>query len=174
MPHKRNPVTAAIVLAAAVRAPGLVATMMAASVQELERGLGGWHAEWETLPELCMLAAGALRRMTETIGGLEVDASRMRTNLDLTHGLILAEAVMMALGDRIGRLAAHDLVEEGCRRAIAEHRHLKEVLVEDPRINRHLSADDLDRLFDPGGREPGPHLPPQAARESPRQPVVDV
>lgn len=151
MPHKHNPVTAAIVLAAAVRAPGLVATMMVASVQEQERGLGGWHAEWETLPELCMLAAGALRQMTETIGGLKVDASRMRANLDLTHGLILAEAVMMALGDRIGRLAAHDLVEEGCRRAIAERRHLKDVLAKDPRISRHLGADDLDRLFDPLG-----------------------
>ena len=149
MPHKRNPVTAAIVLAAAIRAPGLVATMLAAGVQEHERGLGGWHAEWETLPELCMLAAGALRQMTDTIDGLEIDVSRMRANLDTTHGQILAEAVMMALGDRIGRLAAHDLVEEGCRRAAADNRHLKEVLAEEPRISRHLSAADFDRLFDP-------------------------
>ena len=149
MPHKRNPVTAAIVLAAATRTPGLVATMLAASVQEHERGLGGWHAEWETLPELCMLAAGALRRMAETIDGLEIDPTRMRVNIDTTHGQILAEAVMMALGARIGRLAAHDLVEQACRRATASDRYLKEVLAEEPRVNQHLSAADLDRLFDP-------------------------
>ncbi len=149
MPHKRNPVTAAIVLAAATRAPGLVATMLAASVQEHERGLGGWHAEWETLPELCMLSAGALRQMAETIDGLEIDPTRMRVNIDTTRGQILAEAVMMALGARIGRLAAHDLVEEACRRAAASDRYLKDVLAEEPRITQHLSAADLDRLFDP-------------------------
>ena len=60
LPHKRNPVGCAVVLAAAIRVPALVSTMLAAMVQEHERGLGGWHAEWETLPEICLLAAGAL------------------------------------------------------------------------------------------------------------------
>jgi 3-carboxy-cis,cis-muconate cycloisomerase len=149
MPHKRNPVTAAVVLAAATRAPGLVATLLSAMVQEHERGLGGWHAEWETLPALCVLAAGALRQMTETIEGLELDPARMRENLETTQGQILAEAVTMALGSRIGRLAAHELVEHACHRAAATRRHLKEVLAEDPVATRHLTPADLDRLFDP-------------------------
>ena len=149
MPHKRNPVTAAVVLAAAMRAPGLVATMLSAMVQEHERGLGGWHAEWEVLPELCSLAAGALRHMTETVGGVELDPLRMRANLDATHGQILAEAVAIALGPKIGRLAAHERVEQACHRAAATRRHLKDVLSEDPVVAAHLSPADLDRLFEP-------------------------
>ena len=128
MPHKRNPVAAAAVLSAAVRAPNLVATVLAGMVQEHERGLGGWHAEWETLPELAVLTAGGLRWMTETVEGLEVDAERMRANLDVTRGLIMAEAVQMALGAKIGRQAAHKLLEQVSRQALAEGRHLKVML----------------------------------------------
>ena len=149
MPHKRNPVTAAVVLAAATRVPGLVATMLASMVQEHERGLGGWHAEWETLPELCSLAAGALRQMTETIEGLELDPVRMRANLEATNGLILAESVTMALAPGIGRLAAHELVERACRESVATRRHLRDVLAADAAIAAHLSPADLDRLFEP-------------------------
>jgi 3-carboxy-cis,cis-muconate cycloisomerase len=149
MPHKRNPVACAAVLAAAVRAPGLVATMLAGMVQEHERGLGGWHAEWETLPELAVLAAGALRWTAETVEGLEVDAGRMRRNLDVTHGLILAEAVQMALGARIGRQAAHALLERASKRALAEGRHLGEALAAEPEVTAHLAPADLDRLLDP-------------------------
>ena len=149
MPHKRNPVSAAVVLAAAMRAPGLVATLLSAMIQEHERGLGGWHAEWETLPQLCCLAAGALRQTMETIDGLALDPDRMRTNLEATHGQILAEAVMMALGSRIGRLEAHDLVERACHQANTSRRHLREVLAEDPAVTKHLSLGDLDRLFEP-------------------------
>ncbi len=149
MPHKRNPVTAAVVLAAATRAPGLVATLLSAMVQEHERGLGGWHAEWETLPALCLLCAGALRQMAETIEGLELDPDRMSANLEITHGQILAEAVTMALGSRIGRLAAHEIMERACHQATATKRHLRQVLAEDPVATAHLSPADLDRLFDP-------------------------
>jgi 3-carboxy-cis,cis-muconate cycloisomerase len=149
MPHKRNPVAAAAVLAAATRAPGLVATLLAAMAQEHERGLGGWHAEWETLPELATLAAGALAWTVETVEGLEVNAPRMRANLEATRGLILAEAVQMALAPSMGRLAAHDLVERACRQAVAEGRHLKDVLAGEAEVAAHLPGDDLERLFDP-------------------------
>lgn len=149
MPHKRNPVTAAVVLAAATRTPGLVATLLSSMVQEHERGLGVWHAEWETLPALCGLAAGALRQMAEAIEGIELDPARMRANLEATQGQILAEAVTMALAPRIGRLAAHELVEQACHKATATRRHLREVLAEDPGVTAHLSPVDLDRLFDP-------------------------
>jgi 3-carboxy-cis,cis-muconate cycloisomerase len=149
MPHKRNPVTAAVVLAAATRAPGLVATLLSAMVQEHERGLGGWHAEWETLPQLCVLTAGALRQMAETIEGLELDEGRMRANLDATQGQILAEAVTMALGERIGRLSAHELVERACHHAAVTRRHLRDVLGEDPAVTAHLTPAALDHLLDP-------------------------
>jgi len=97
MPHKRNPVDAAIALAAATKVPALVSVMLSAMPQEHERGLGNWHAEWETLPEICMLCAGALDHLTQAIEGLEVDPKRMRRNLDITQGLIVAEAVSAAL-----------------------------------------------------------------------------
>ena len=148
MPHKRNPVTSAVVVAAALRVPGLVNTMLTAMVQEEERGLGGWHAEWETLPEIVRLTAGALHHMTETAPRLEIDAERMRQNLEMTHGLIYAEAVTMALAEKIGKAAAHQLVEEACGRAQKEKRHLREVLGEDQRVRVHLPAAALESLFD--------------------------
>src|ERR1700723_1335766 len=96
LPHKRNPVGSAVVLAAAIRVPALVSTMLTAMVQEHERGLGGWHAEGETLPEICQLTGGALAQTVGIIEGLEVHAAKMAENLDVTHGLILAESVAFA------------------------------------------------------------------------------
>lgn len=150
MPHKRNPVGSAVALAAAIRVPALVSVMLAAMVQEHERGMGNWHAEWETLPEICTLAAGALGHVTQMLEGLDIDVARMRQNLDATHGLILAEAVSVELGRHIGRLPAHQLVEQACRRAAEQKRHLRDVLAEDPEVQAHLSSEDLERLFDPG------------------------
>ena len=149
MPHKRNPVSSAIVLSAAVRVPALVGNVFSAMVQEHERGLGGWHAEWETLPELIQLSAGALAVSAELVEGLEVRADTMRANLDKTSGLIMAESVTMALGESLGRLEAHKLVEQKCRQALSEGRHLKDVLLQEPRVTEHLSHEELNRLLDP-------------------------
>ena len=149
MPHKRNPVDSAVVLAAALRAPALVSTVLMSMVQEHERGLGGWHAEWETLPQLCELCSGALDRINDTVAGLEIDAERMRENLAATHGLIFAEAVTMALGRHIGRMPAYQLIEGACRRAVEEQRPLRDVLNTDPSVTAHLPGSELDRLFDP-------------------------
>jgi 3-carboxy-cis,cis-muconate cycloisomerase len=149
LPHKRNPISSAVVLAAAARVPALVSVMLAAMVQEQERGLGNWHSEWETLPEICMLAAGALGHMTQVIEGMETDPGRMRGNLDATHGLIMAEAVSSALAPKLGRQAAHELVEGACRRAVAQGGSLREVLEQDSKLAAHFSSAELDRLFDP-------------------------
>lgn len=149
MPHKRNPVGAAVLIGAATRAPGLVATMLAAMPQEHERSLGLWHAEWETLPELCCLVSGALQQARLLLPGLEVDAARMRENLDLTRGLVLAEAVSIALARRLGRERAHHLVEQCCRQAVAEGRHLRAVLGGNAEVSAELSVAELDRLLDP-------------------------
>jgi 3-carboxy-cis,cis-muconate cycloisomerase len=149
MPHKRNPVGCAIVLAAATRVPALVGVMLGAMVQEHERGLGGWQAEWETLPEICTLTAGAVEHTLHTVAGLEIDAGRMRANLDATHGLIFAEAVSMALAGRIGREAAHQLVGQACRQSVEQKRPLLDLLADDARVSTHLSRAELAKLFDP-------------------------
>jgi 3-carboxy-cis,cis-muconate cycloisomerase len=149
LPHKRNPVACAVVLSAATRVPGLVATVLAAMVQEHERGLGGWHAEWETIPEIIRLTGGALHHLTATMMELEIDGSKMRDNLEITHGLIFAEAAQMLLAQVVGRQTAHEIVEAASNRARAEHRDLREVLAHDAAVTKHLSNQDLDKLFDP-------------------------
>ncbi len=148
MPHKRNPVSAAVLIGAATRAPGLVATMFAAMPQEHERSLGLWHAEWESLPELCCLVSGALQQALLVVPGLEVDAARMRANLELTQGLVLAEAVSIALAQKIGRDAAHHLIEQCCKQAVREGAHLRAVLGANAEVGAQLSAAELDRLLD--------------------------
>jgi len=149
MPHKRNPVGCAAVLTAAARVPGLVATVLAGMVQEHERALGGWQAEWETLPDIARLCAGAAHASTEIVEGLEVDAERMSANLNLTRGLILAEAVMLALGDSMGRLEAHHLVEQASKAAAAGGCSLRDVLAANPEVTKRLDGHQLDALFDP-------------------------
>ncbi|NMZ77928.1 3-carboxy-cis,cis-muconate cycloisomerase [Pseudomonas mandelii] len=149
MPHKRNPVGAAVLIGAATRVPGLLSTLFSAMPQEHERSLGMWHAEWETLPEICCLVSGSLKQALLVADGLEVDADRMARNLDLTQGLVLAEAVSIVLAQRVGRDTAHHLLERCCKRAVAEQRHLRAVLGEEPQVTAELSALELDRLLDP-------------------------
>jgi 3-carboxy-cis,cis-muconate cycloisomerase len=149
MPHKRNPVACAMILAAAIRVPGLVATMLSAMLQEDERGLGGWHAEWETLPEIVCLTAAAMHHLANVVPRLEIYVKRMRENLELTKGLIFAEAITAALGEKISRSQARELIDAASERAIKEKRHLKDVINDDQTIAKHFSADQLDHLFDP-------------------------
>lgn len=149
MPQKRNPVGASVVLAASLRVPGLVATVLAAMPQEHERALGGWQAEWETIPALVRLAGGAARHTAEMLGGLEVDAARMRANVGLARGVSLAESVSMALARHIGKFDAHRTIGAASARAIAEHRELAAVLAEMPEVTTHLSSADIARCLSP-------------------------
>jgi len=149
MPHKRNPVAAATALAAATMAPNLAATIFAAQVQDHERSAGPWHAEWPTLPTLQLVTSGALAAIVDIAEGLEVDAVRMRVNLDATHGLIMAEAVTFALAEKIGKSDAHRLIEAASKKAVAGKQHLRDVLTSDPKVTAHLSADQFAKLFEP-------------------------
>jgi 3-carboxy-cis,cis-muconate cycloisomerase len=149
MPHKRNPVAAATALAAATMAPNLAATIFAAQVQDHERSAGPWHAEWPTLPTLLLVTSGALAAIVDIAEGLEVDAARMRVNLDATNGLIMAEAVTFALAEKIGKSDAHHLVEAAVKKAVAEKQHLRDVLTKDAKVTAHLSADRIKALFEP-------------------------
>lgn len=149
MPHKRNPVAAASALAAATMAPNLAATIFAAQVGDHERSAGPWHAEWPTLPTLMLVTSGALAAIVDIAEGLEVDAARMRANLDVTGGLIMAEAVSMALAEKIGKSDAHHAIEAASKKAVADKKHLRDVLTADAKITAHLSAERLAKLFEP-------------------------
>ncbi|WP_186416706.1 3-carboxy-cis,cis-muconate cycloisomerase [Bosea sp. CS1GBMeth4] len=149
MPHKRNPVLCTLILTAAKRAPGLVATMLAAMPQEHERAMGGWHAEWPTLRELFIIAGSALNQAVALIEGLQVFPEQMQYNLDLTNGLIMAERVSLALAATLGRGEAHHLLEQASRDCLASGRHLRDVLADHPQLAGRLSAEELDDLFDP-------------------------
>jgi 3-carboxy-cis,cis-muconate cycloisomerase len=148
MPHKRNPVSVAVALSAAIRVPALTSAMLGAMVQEHERGLGGWHAEWETLPEIVQLTAGSLHHMTDALEKLEIKPDRMLHNLEHTRGLVFSEAAVMALANHVGRDAARQIVDVASRRGGAEGAHLRTILTQDPAVTRHLSAAEIDAVFD--------------------------
>ncbi len=149
MPQKRNPTSSAQILAAANLAPGLVASVLSSMLQEHERALGGWQAEWIALPQLFLLASGASARIAEIAEGIEINAARMRKNLDTTHGMIMAETVQMALAEKLGKLKAHDLVEDASKRAIKQKKNLFDVVSEMPEVSKILPRKQLKALFDP-------------------------
>ncbi len=149
MPHKRNPTGCSLALASAHRAPGLVAAFLSAMVQEHERGVGGWQAEWPIITSLIQATGVAVSSMAEVAEGLTVDFARMRANIEATHGVIFAERVMMLLGRALGRDVAHKLLEEATRKSIAERRRLVEVLADMPDITRLIPAEKLRQLDSP-------------------------
>ncbi len=149
MPQKRNPISSCYIHAAVSVVRQHAAALMDAMVADHERSTGPWEIEWIALPEAFCLTAGALKQAKFVLAGLEVDAKKMRDNIDVTKGLVMSEAVMMGLGPYIGREYAHDLVYELCRVAIRDDRPLLDVLAEHPQINAHLGRDDLAKLCDP-------------------------
>ncbi len=149
MPHKRNPVAAASGLACAAIAPQLCATILAAQVQEHERAAGAWAAEWPTFPALALVTSGALAAVVDIADGLDVDVERMRANLDITDGQIMAEAVSFRLAEKIGKAEAHKLVEVAGKKAHAENKHLKDILAADPKVTAIIPAGEISKLFDP-------------------------
>jgi len=144
MPHKRNPISATVILAAHGAAGGHVATLINAMAAADQRPAGAWHAEWHALPQLFGLASGALREARRLAVGLTVDKARMRTNLDLTRGLLFADAVASALAPKLGRDAAHRIVEKAADAVRETGMTLREVLAK----NATLPKADLDAAFD--------------------------
>jgi len=149
MPHKRNPVAAVAAQAAAQQAPGLVGTLLAAMTQEHQRAAGSWHAEWRPLTELFRSTGSAVHWLRTSLARLQVDAERMRTNLDLTGGAVLSERVTTELAPETGRLAAHDAVTACTKRALAGEGSLAELLARDELVGKHLSRQRIERLLDP-------------------------
>jgi len=150
LPHKRNPVGAAMAIASARRVRGEASVLIGAMAGEHERAVGAWQAEWPALTDALAYAGGAAAALAGTLGGLEVHPEAMRRNLELTGGLVLAEAVSTALvASGLGRMQAHELVKEASRRAAEARRPLGDVLRDDARVSDRLSADELDRALDP-------------------------
>jgi 3-carboxy-cis,cis-muconate cycloisomerase len=149
MPQKRNPISSCYIHAGISVVRQHAAALMDAMVADHERSTGPWEIEWISLPETFCLMAGALKQTRFVLEGLEVDAEQMRANIDITHGLVMSEAVMMGLGPRIGREYAHDLVYDICREAIKVKRPLVDLLAENAEISKHMNRADLERLCDP-------------------------
>jgi 3-carboxy-cis,cis-muconate cycloisomerase len=150
MPQKHNPIDATSAIASAQLAVGVVPVIMSAMAQEHERAAGGWQAEWMAVPNLFRFTASAVERVRDAVGGLQVDPARMRANLDLTGGLIMAESLTMALALHLGRPEAQRIVKALCDRAVRSGVHLRQVALEEVYIQTILSPEEIDGAFDPG------------------------
>jgi 3-carboxy-cis,cis-muconate cycloisomerase len=156
MPHKRNPVASIAILGCTRQVPGLLATLVAASEQELQRAAGAWHAEWEPLTALLRLTGSASSWAVDLLPGLVVDTSRMAANLAATKGLPLAEHVSSLLAGVLGGAQAHDLVAEAGARAVSAGLPLRDVLLAVPKLEERLSsagitAEQIDSALEPSG-----------------------
>ena len=149
MPHKKNPVACSAALACAQIAPHLAASILAAEIQEHERSAGSWAAEWPIFPALALVTSGALAPIVDIAEGLDIDPARMRANLEITNGLIMAEAISMKLAERIGKADAHTLIEEASKKAVAQRCHLKDVLLADKTVTDKIKTGEIERLFEP-------------------------
>jgi 3-carboxy-cis,cis-muconate cycloisomerase len=158
MPQKRNPISSELMLAASKAVRQHAGLMLDAMVQDFERATGPWHAEWVAIPESFVLTAGALHQARFALGGLIVDATRMKQNLDMSKGLIVAEAVMMQLAPFIGRQGAHDIVYGACRVVNERGGTLAEALAAEPEVMKHFDRAAIARMTDPANY---PGLAPQ-------------
>jgi 3-carboxy-cis,cis-muconate cycloisomerase len=149
MPQKRNPISCLYIHANISVVRQHAAALMDAMVADHERSTGPWEIEWVVLPEIFCLLSGALKQTRFILAGLEVDAQRMRANIDLTNGMVMSEAVMMGLAPYIGREYAHDLVYDLCREAIRDNRQLVDVLAAHAEIGKHVSRAQLEGFCDP-------------------------
>ena len=149
MPQKRNPISSELMLACAKAVRQQAGLMLDAMVQDLERATGPWHAEWIAIPEAFILSAGALHQAKFMLSGLIVDEAAMARNLDMTKGLIVAEAVMMGLAPHIGRQEAHDVVYDACRAVNEKGGRLADALNAMPAVSSRLDSALIERLTDP-------------------------
>lgn len=149
MPQKRNPISSELMLAAAKAVRQHAGLMVDAMIQDFERATGPWHAEWIAIPESFILTAGALHQAKFALSGLVVDEARMKHNLGISRGLIVAEAVMMSMAPYTGRQQAHDIVYDACRTVNEHGGTLAEALAALPDVTQHFDRAAIDRMTDP-------------------------
>lgn len=148
MPQKRNPVEATAAIACARVAIGILSTVMAVGAYEHERAVGGWQAEWHAIPELFRSTSGAVMWTQRALSTLHVDPTRMRANLAMNSGLIMAEALTMALAAHLGRPEAYRIVQELCDRVSQTKSPLRETAAEDKRVRDLLPGETLSHALD--------------------------
>ena len=152
LPHKRNPVGAMFAREAGLRAPGLVASVVAGVAGEHERGLGQWQAQFWTLGELFAATGSALDAMVEVAEGLDVDTEAMQRNLDATRGFVYAAALTVALAAKLGKADAYARVEALCRRAQADGATLQDAFAADAKLAALVPSGVRATLFDPASQ----------------------
>jgi 3-carboxy-cis,cis-muconate cycloisomerase len=149
MPQKRNPIASEYILAASRMVQGLVPVMQGAMAQDHERATGPWQTEALVLPQAFVLTHGALLHTKAIAVGMVVDTERMRANLNITHGLIVSESVMMGLAPVLGRGEAHHVVKHACDVALTQKIPLADALERDPAVSSRLDREAINKLIDP-------------------------
>jgi 3-carboxy-cis,cis-muconate cycloisomerase len=149
MPQKRNPISSVYITAQVAMVKQLAGALLEAMIEDHERATGPWEIEWLALPEIFMLAAGALAQTRFLVEGLQVNEQKMRDNIFITKGLIMSEAVMMGLGDKMGRNYAHDVVYDICREVVKTGRPLIDLLEENAEIRKHADRKELEKMVNP-------------------------
>lgn len=149
MPQKRNPVDTTAALAAARMAVGVVPVILGAMGQEHERAVGGWQAEWAALPDLFRYTAGAVEGIRAAVGNLEIEAGRMRENLGRTNGLVMSEALTMALAPKVGRAEAYKIVQAAVKEVTSEGKDLRQSVLDNSQARAHLTEAEIEQALDP-------------------------
>jgi len=149
MPQKRNPKLCQDIIAAAAEVRGSVPLALEAMQTEHEADRTTSLIMEAAEARACIATGDMLARLVEVLKGLRLDPLRMRRNLDLGGGLIMAEAVMLDLGAAIGRQHAHDVVYDAAQAAFVEGRPFGKLLAEDLRVTAHLDSNAIEKLLDP-------------------------
>ena len=151
MPQKHNPVDAMMALASARLATGIVSVLLAAMANEHERAVGGWQAEWVAIPNLFRHTSGAVARVRNLVSELRVNPDRMKQNLELNGGVLMAESLTVALAPHLGRPEAQQVVQAACNRALSTSSTLSQAALEDPQSRVVLTSEAIQRALDPAG-----------------------
>src|SRR3954452_14194582 len=149
MPQKRNPKLCQDIIAAAAEVRALVPLALEAMTTEHEADRTTSLMMDSAESRACIATGDMLSRLVEIIRGLRVDPKRMRANLDLGGGLIMAEAVMLDLGAAIGRQHAHDVVYDAAQAAFVEGKSFSDLLTADARLTPHMDPKAIGKLLDP-------------------------
>lgn len=149
MPQKHNPVGSVLTRACAREAQAYAEVLTRSMAQEHERAAGAWHAEWQSLTGALAFTGGAAAWLCDVMNGLEVHPEHMRHNLDATHGLVMAERITLLLSERMGRDEAHGLVRSLSWLATGENRTLRESLLADGDVRRHVSVEEIESAMEP-------------------------
>ncbi len=149
MPQKHNPVNAVFALAATRQALGVLPIIVSAMTQEHERAAGAWQAEWEAIPSLFRFTAEAVERVQRSVGDLQVYPERMRANLDMTHGLVMAESLTVTLAPHLGKVEAQRIVQAACTQAVASGTSLGEEIQRQEQVRAVLIPEEINIALDP-------------------------